>query len=77
MNFLEKILSFFKDKFKFNKNIEMIEAPKEQVYKEIEDQKNNFEASLKVELPKNKNKCKVEVPICVGDGLGIQEGIKY
>ena len=70
MGIIKEIILFFKRLFNKQEDIKMIEAPKDTDFKE---EKDKFVKSLKVKFKKNK----VETMICVGDGLGLQNGIKY
>lgn len=68
MDFFNKIVIFFKKIFKRNNSIKMIEEPK--VKSEVENKKNDFKNSIKVQLiEKKKKKNKIETLVCVGDGL--------
>lgn len=70
MDFLNKIVIFFKKIFKRNNSIKMIEEPK--IKSEVENKKNDFKNSIKVQLieeKKKKKKNKIETLVCVGDGL--------
>lgn len=70
MDFFNKIVIFFKKIFKRNNSIKMIEEPK--IKSEVENKKNDFKNSIKVQLieeKKKKKKNKIETLVCVGDGL--------
>lgn len=68
MDFFNKIVIFFKKIFKRNNSIKMIEEPK--IKSEVENKKNDFKNSIKVQLiEKKKKKNKIETLVCVGDGL--------
>lgn len=75
MNIINKMISFIKRLFN-KKELKQLEAPRD--IKTIDDKKEKFMNSIKVvtEL-KKKKKTKIETLICPGDGLGIQQGIKY
>lgn len=73
MNFLKNIISFFKNLFIKNEPVKMLEATK---IDENSIRKNIFVDSLKISTPKHENP-NIEVPTCVGDGLGIQPKISF
>lgn len=70
MKILNKISIFFKNIFHKNET-KKIEEPKA-VKKEDE-----FIKSIKVNVENKKTKKKVETMVCPGDGLGIQNKLKY
>lgn len=72
MNFLKKLMSFIKNIFNKNNNVEQIEEAKENTNIKA---KIDFEESLKIVT--NKKKKKVETLVCNGDGLGIQKNITF
>lgn len=69
MNFFKKLYLFLKKILNKKDDIKMIVAPT------IEESKENFINSLKVEPKKSKKK--VESLTCIGDGLGIQTKMSY
>lgn len=71
MRFIEYIFSFFRKIFNRKQDIKMIEAP---VAERLTTEKTEFQSSLKVSMKINK---KIETLTCFGDGLGIQNSIKY
>lgn len=72
MKYIKKIWTFIKKIIYKESNIKMLETPIEKV--ESSD-KDKFKNSLKVKITMKKKK--VETLTCVGDGLGIQNGISY
>ncbi|MBQ8043735.1 MAG: hypothetical protein IJ272_06250 [Clostridia bacterium] len=72
MHFLENIFSFFRKVFKKDAT-KMISEPKKEYCNE---DKNNFINELRQNVA-IKVKGVIEVPVCFGDGLGIQDEIKY
>lgn len=70
MKYIKKIWTFIKKIIYKESNIKMLETPSEKV--ESSD-KDKFKSSLKITMKKKK----VETLTCVGDGLGIQNGISY
>jgi hypothetical protein len=74
MSIIEKIISFFKNKFYKKNKIKMLSISQDA--KSMES-KNNFVNSLKISLPEKNNQKRIETLTCVGDGLGIQNKIIY
>ena len=72
MKSIENVAQFFKRIFRRQSEMKMLNAPVEIIK---EDNKAIFINSLKVNIVKKNKKNKVETPICVGDGLGIQTKI--
>lgn len=72
MNLFRKIIAFFKNLFKENKEIKMLEQPVdlEKIYAD-------FRNSVKVEKNIIKKERKVETLTSTGDGLGIQDKLSY
>lgn len=80
MKFIEKITLLFKNIFKKQDKVKMLEAPQtqENTQKEVtnnQKQKNDFIESLKVNIENKPKKKKIETLICEGDGLGIKPKI--
>ncbi len=73
MKFIEKIVSFFKNKF-LKEGPQMISEP--QTLKQKEKTK-EFANSLKVEKVSKEKKGEIETLTCVGDGLGMKRKISY
>lgn len=72
MNLFRKIVAFFKNLFKENEEIKMLEQPVdlEKIYAD-------FRNSVKVEKNIIKKERKVETLTSTGDGLGIQDKLSY
>lgn len=74
MKFIESIYLFFKNLFQKKEQIKMIEEGKETL--RIDDRE-NFLNSLKIAKTLAQKEKIVETLVCVGDGLGIQNEIRY
>lgn len=73
MNYIKNIFLFFKNLFKKEDNILMIEEPKKEV---LNTERVKFLEDIKLKS-KIKKKRKVETLTCIGDGLGIKTKIGY
>lgn len=73
MNYIKKIFLFFKNLFKKEDSVLMIEEPKREA---LRTERANFLNDIKLN-PKGKKKRKVETLTCMGDGLGIKTKIGY
>lgn len=73
MNSLNRLISWIKSIFHKKEKIKMIEESKQQL---IENKKVNFIESIKINMTEKKRK-KIQIPVCVGDGLGIQKKLTY
>ena len=74
MKFIESIYLFFKNLFQKKEQIKMIEEGKETLRT---NNRENFFNSLKIEKKLPQKGKIVETLVCVGDGLGIQNEIRY
>lgn len=75
MEMIKNIFSFFKKIFNKKQEPKMIDTPIQPIKQE---DNTDFINSLKANLTQKYNKKqKVEVNLCVGDGLGIQTKISY
>lgn len=74
MNFIKKVISFFKNIFSKQEEVKKLVEPKTDIK---QDKKENFVQTLKITIKEKKAKKKVETLVCNGDGLGIQEKITY
>ncbi len=73
MKVIEKITMFFKNIFKKQAKVKMIEAPQIKIEEEGNEKINNdFRQSLKVNAEEKREKQTVKTLICEGDGLGIK-----
>ena len=73
MNVIKKIIENIKNIFGHKKeNIKILDTSKELVYPNPKD---NFIKSLKENTVDRKNQNRIETLICIGDGLGIKNGI--
>lgn len=68
MSIIEKIILFIKNVLLKKQEIKAIEAHKVTI---IQEKDNNFLESIKVNIPIQVKKKKIETLVCVGDGLGI------
>ncbi len=76
MNFFQKIISFIKNKLNLKKeNLKLSENTEETHSKINSSKKNDFEKSLRV--PMNKKKKNIDTLVCYGDGLGINDELKF
>ena len=69
MSIVEKIILFIKNILLKKDEIKSLEEPKQI---NNEEKKNDFLESIKVNIPSQIKKKKIETLVCVGDGLGIQ-----
>lgn len=73
MEFLKNIFSFFRNLFTKKEPVKMLEASQTE---NIAKEKIDFINSLKISSSKQP-KPNIEVPTCIGDGLGIQPKISF
>lgn len=74
MSIIKKFVSFIKKLFSKQNKAEILPEPK---VVSNDGKKVAFADSLKVSPKKGKSSKKIETPICIGDGLGIQKKITY
>ncbi len=72
MNIIKKVILFIKNIFVKQEKVKKLVESKEIVK---EDKRENFIESLKATNVQKRTKKRVEIPICNGDGLGIQRNI--
>lgn len=70
MNIIKKFFLIIKNIFK-KQEIKTLEEPK---LKAKQNSENKFIESIKIKKNSNKN---IKIPICEGDGLGIQRKLNY